>query len=78
MRRGDVKKGDGTHRSRLVAKEIKSYNAPELVAATLSRESLKCLMRRAAQDKDIARAYCYASASRGICDSLPVSSQARV
>lgn len=37
----DVRKADGSHRSRLVAKEIKTYEAPELVAATPPIGSLK-------------------------------------
>lgn len=43
----DVKKVDGFHRSRLVAKDIKTYEAPELFAATPPIESLKYLTRRA-------------------------------
>lgn len=31
-----VKKADGTQRSQLVATDIKTYNAPELFAATLT------------------------------------------
>lgn len=37
----DVRKADGTHRSRPVAKDIKTHNAPELFAATPPIESLK-------------------------------------
>ena len=79
----DVRKADGTHRSRLVAKEIKTYNAPELFAATPPIETLKYLMRRAAQDRsleimhiDVTRAYFYADVSRDVYVRLPAEDQA--
>lgn len=72
----DVKKVP--HRSRLVAKDIKTYSAPELFAATPPIESLKYLMRRAAQNRELSimhivvtRAYFYAEASRNIYVKLP-------
>lgn len=48
-----MRKVDVSHRSHLVAKEIKTYEAPELFAATPPIESLKCLLRGAAQDKGL-------------------------
>lgn len=77
-RRVDVKKVDRTHRSWLVAKEIKTYNAPELFVAMPLRKSLKYVLRRAAQGEndyvmhvDVTRAYVYADASREIYAKLP-------
>lgn len=79
VRRVDVKKANGSHRSRLVAQEIKTYEAPELCAATPPIEPLKYLMRRAAQDRGksimhvgVTRAYYYAEASRNIYVKLPI------
>lgn len=78
----DVRKADGSHQSRLVAKAIKTYEAPELLAATPPIESLKYLLRRAAQDSseavmhaDATRAYFYADASRDIYVWFPAEDQ---
>lgn len=75
----EVKKADGTNRSRLVAKEMNADNAPELFAATPPIESLEYRIRRAAQKHesynmhvDVTRAYFYAQASRDIDVELPV------
>lgn len=53
VRSEDVKEADGPHRSKLVAKETKTYIAPELFAATPRAEPVKHLMRRAAQDRSL-------------------------
>lgn len=45
----DVEKADGTHRSRLVAQEIRSCNAAESSATTPPIESLKYVLRRVAR-----------------------------
>lgn len=60
----DVKKAGGARRSRLVTKEIRPDNAPELFPATPQNESNKYLMRSVALGKswntmhvEITRAY---------------------
>lgn len=65
------KTADVMHRSRLVAKEIKTCNAPEVFAAPPPIDHLKCMLMRAAQDghnylmhADAARAYFHTDASR--------------
>lgn len=55
----DVKKAGGAHRSRLVDKDIKPYNATELFAATPPIETLKYIMHI-----DVTRAYLYAKVHR--------------
>ena len=74
----DVVKKDGTHRSRLVAKEIRKHASPELFAATPPIESIKLLLAITATDRsnvmlhlDVSRAYFYASALRDIFIELP-------
>lgn len=47
VRWADIRKADGMHRSRLLAKGIKTDTAPELSAAIPPIESLKFLPRRA-------------------------------
>ena len=67
-----------------MAKDIKTYNAPELFAATPPIETLKYLLRRAAQDSsldimhiDVTRAYFYADVSRTVYVKLPAEDQAK-
>ena len=69
----DVQKKDGTYRSRLVAKEVKTFSAPDLVAATPPIESIKFLIKYAAAERgrclmhlDVSRAYFYAHALRDL------------
>lgn len=69
----DARKADGTHRPCLVAKDISINQGPELFAAAPPIESLKYLLRRAAQDlrlnimhMDVMQAYFFADASRDI------------
>lgn len=75
----DIKKADGTDRSRRVATKFKSYNAPELFAATPPKESLKYVSRRAAQEDnylrrvDMTRACFYAEAIRNMSSFQPKS-----
>lgn len=78
----DVRKADGSYRSRFVAKEVKTYEAPELFADMPPIVSLKYLLCRAAQDPtlnvmhvDVTRAYFYADASREISVKLPAEDQ---
>lgn len=75
----DAVMAGGTYCSRLVARELKTYNAPELFVATPPIESLKYLVRRASQCErmnvmhvDVTCAYLYAEASRNIHVRLPV------
>lgn len=78
----DVRKTDGMYRSRLLAKDLRTDEVPELFAATPPIESLKYLMRKAAQDSsttvmhmDVARVHFYAQASRDIFVRLPHENQ---
>lgn len=77
-----VKKADDTHRSRLMAKGIKTYNTPELFAAPPPIEALKCILMRAADDPeqqlihtDVSQAYFYADAARDLYVPLPREDQ---
>lgn len=74
----DVKRADGTHRSRQVAKDICTLSAPELFGATPPIEPLKYLLRRAARGRTFSimrvgmlRAYAYFDAMRDMYLKLP-------
>ena len=77
----DTNKGDHNkpnYRSRLVAKEYKINNQPELYAATPPTECMRLLISRAAEKKtnkmiyiDISRAYFYAKSVRPTYVKLP-------
>ena len=81
----DTNKGDEKnpqYRSRLVAKEIKRDNRPDLFAATPPLEALRMVISCAASEgayesrwrlmtNDVSRAYFYAPATRRICVQLP-------
>ena len=81
----DVNKGDDTrpnHRSRIVAKEIKTNSRPDLFAATPPIEHIKYLISRVASSQrrrkptrlmvqDIKKAYFFAPATRRIYVELP-------
>lgn len=76
------RKVNGTHWSRLVANDIKTYSAPEPFAATPPMDALKYPLRRFAQDLskstihvDMTQANCYAKARRDIYVRLPVEDQ---
>lgn len=78
----DIKKADGTDRSRLVAKEPKTHTAPDLFAATPPIESLKYLLRRAVRDKTLSvmhlggtHAYLFVDAVCDIYVRLPAEDQ---
>lgn len=49
----DVRTAGGPHRSRLVANDINTYNTPEIFAATPPIDTLKFILRKAAQDKPL-------------------------
>lgn len=75
----DIKTTDGTHRSRLVAIEIEAYTAVGLLLPTQPIESLKYMLRQAAQDSsmsimhiDVKRAYLYTEASRDMYIKYPM------
>lgn len=82
----DVKTADGSHTSRLVSKDNKTYNAPELLAATQPIESLIYILRRAARNQrqplmriDVPRAYLayfYVDAVREVYVQLPPEGRA--
>lgn len=70
-----MKKADGPHRSRFVAKVIQMCSAPELRAATPPIQAFKYIFRQAAQDQpmsimhvDVLWDCCYAKASTDIED----------
>lgn len=72
MRWVDVRKADWSHRSRLVATDTATKNAPERFAATAPLKSLKYLLCRATQTRetsimhlDVTPAYFSADARRG-------------
>ena len=77
----DTNKGDSTrpnYRSRLVAKEFKVKEQPELYAATPPTECMRLLISKAAEKKsnkmiyiDISRAYFYAKSVRPTYVKLP-------
>ena len=81
----DINKGDETkpnHRNRIVAKEIKTSNRPDLFAATPPIEHIKYLISRVASSQrsrrptrlmvqDIKKAYFFADATRKIYIELP-------
>ena len=79
----DVLKACGTYRSRLVAKEVKKTNSPELFAATPPTESVKYLLTKPAwkhkefimMHVDVSRAYFYAKAKRKVYVMLPPEDQ---
>ena len=81
----DVNKGDCSkpnYRSRIVAKEIKTHNRPDLFAATPPIENIKYLISRVASSQrggrptvlmvqDIKKAYFFAPATRRVFIELP-------
>lgn len=69
----DVKRAEGTHRSRLVVTEVNNCSAPEPLAAVPPIEMSNCLLRQAAQGLsmssmhlDVTLAYSCAEASRDV------------
>lgn len=80
-----VKKADGAHRSRLVAKAAKyinTYNAPELFEATPPIESMKYYLLGSAQDSpsnimhvDVTRSHFDANSSRDSHVRVPAGDQ---
>lgn len=82
VRKGGHKHSEFAGSGRLAAKEIKTYIAPALFAATPPIESLKYLLRRAAQESsmctmqvDIMKAYFDKEASCDVYVRLPMEDQ---
>ena len=77
----DINKGDSAnpvYRSRLVAKEFKTDDRPDLYAATPPSECLRLMLSQLASDRrrklmyaDVSRAYFYAKAIRPVFVKIP-------